>query len=141
MEESFAETSILAMNFYDEDVTEWRNFAVFNVNEEQTGRQAALLFEILMEFRDFALLSRVERVKVAARRHENYLGDVSAARVGYEQFEHLCLVDKVGTATEVLRSANLKGINCRWGASSSQLLTSARLKDISPKTGMSFRPW
>ena len=56
-EESFVETSIVAMEFYDEDLTGWRKFAVFNINEEQTGRQHALLFEMsdepLMRFSQY----------------------------------------------------------------------------------------
>lgn len=103
-EESFVETSVIAMEFYDEDFSGWRNFAVFNVNEEQTGRQHALLFEVLMEFRKFALVARVERVNIGTRtRYDPFFGKAYTARVGYEQFESLCLVNDEGFAAVVLR--------------------------------------
>lgn len=53
-EESFVETSILSMQLYDEDEKQWRNFAVFNLRDEQSGRRLALLFEVLMEVNNFA---------------------------------------------------------------------------------------
>ena len=101
-EESFVETSVVAMQLYDDDTREWRNFAVFNVNEVETGRQGALLFEVLMEFKKFALLTRVERVNISVRQRQDAFGNLHTVRVGYEQFEKLCLVDEKGTATVVL---------------------------------------
>jgi hypothetical protein len=53
-EESFSERSITAMQFYDEDAARWHNFATFNVKEDETGWQGAMLFEVLMEFKNFA---------------------------------------------------------------------------------------
>lgn len=103
-EESFVETSIAAMQFYEEDTQNWRNFASFNIREEETGRQGALLFEVLMEFKGFALLTRIEPVNVAIRDRQNVYGayQISRVRVGYEQFEKLCLVNEEGDATLVL---------------------------------------
>ena len=102
-EESFVETSVSAMQFYDEDMARWRNFAVFNIDEEQSGRQYALLFEVLMEFSHFALLARVERVNIGIRtRYDPIFGGTYTARVGHEQFEHLCLANEAGKATVVL---------------------------------------
>ena len=103
-EESFVETSIVAMQFYDEDLAGWRNFAMFNIKEEQTGRQHTLLFEVLMEFRKFALVTRVERVNIGTRtRYDPTFGTAYTVRVGYEQFESLCLVNDEGFAAVVLR--------------------------------------
>ena len=101
-EESFVETSIAAMQFYDDDTKGWRNFALFNVKESETGRVGVMLFEVVMEFKKFALLTRVERVNIATRKREDALGNLRNVRVGYEQFENLCLVDEEGTATLVL---------------------------------------
>lgn len=103
-EESFVETSVIAMGFYDEDFSGWRNFAVFNIKEEQTGRQHTLLFEVLMEFRKFALVTRVERVNIGTRtRYDPFFGTAYPVKVGYEQFESLCLVNDEGFAAVVLR--------------------------------------
>ena len=102
-EESFVETSVAAMQFYDEDVARWRNFAVFNIDEEQTGRQHALLFEVLMEFKHFALLARVERVNIGVRtRYDPVFRTTYTVKVGHEQFENLCLANEAGKATVVL---------------------------------------
>lgn len=107
-EESFVETSIAAMQFYEEDAEMWRNFAVFNIREEETGRQGALLFEVLMEFDKFALLTRIEPVHVAVRNRQDSFGNYQTARVGYEQFEKLCLVNPEGLATLVLAVSELE---------------------------------
>jgi hypothetical protein len=101
-EESFVETSIFAMQLYDEDTRSWRNFAVFNINEEETGRQGTLLFEVLIEFNKFALLTRIEPVNLATRNRQDSFGQYQTVKVGYEQFEKFCLVDQEGTATLVL---------------------------------------
>ena len=101
-ERSFVETSISAMRIYDEEAARWRNFAVFNVNHVQTGTMNTMLFEVLMEFSNFALLTRVDRVNVGVRHRQDMYGNFHTVRVGYEQFEHLCLVDEGGTAHVVL---------------------------------------
>jgi len=101
-EQSFSERSIIAMQFYDEDAARWRNFATFNVNEDETGWQGAILFEVLMEFKNFALLSRVERVNIGVRQREDSFGNSTLVKVGYEQFEKFCIADDGGTVTVVL---------------------------------------
>ena len=101
-EESFVETSVLAMRLYDEDEARPRNFATFNVKDESSGQQLAMLFEILMEFENFALLARVERVNIGVRARQDGFGNYRLVKVGYEQFEHLCLVNEDGIATVVL---------------------------------------
>ena len=65
-EQSFSER-ILAMQFYDESTGWWRHFATLNVKEEETGWQGALLFEVLIEFENFALLTRLDRVDFSVR--------------------------------------------------------------------------
>ena len=101
-EESFSERSIVAMQFYDEDAARWRNFATFNVNEDETGWHGDMLFEVIMEFENFALLSRVERVNISVRQRQDYYGNSNPAKVGYEQFEKFCIADDRGTLTVVL---------------------------------------
>lgn len=102
-EDSFVETSVVAMQLFDEDTGTWRHFALFNVDDAQSGKRRALLFEVLMEFRKFALLTRVERVNVGVRtRYDATLRTPYTVKVGYEQFENLCLVDEDGNATVVL---------------------------------------
>jgi hypothetical protein len=106
-EESFSERRISAMQFYDEDVARTRNFASFDVNDEETGRQAAILLEILMEFKSFALLSRVERVKIGVRERNYYTNKpmqptLTPVKVGYEQFEKFYIANDEGTLTLIL---------------------------------------
>jgi len=102
VEESFSETSIITMQFYDEDAARSRNFATFTVHEDETGWRGDVLLEVLMEFENFALLSRIERVNIGTRqRHDSY-GASYTEKVGYEQFEKFCIMDDKGTAVVVL---------------------------------------
>jgi hypothetical protein len=100
-EQSFSEKGILAMRFYDENTGGWRNFATFNVKEEQTGWQGALLFEVLMEFENYALLTRLERVDFSVRQRQDSWGNTVNVKVGLEQFEKFCLVGEDGLATVI----------------------------------------
>jgi hypothetical protein len=102
VEESFAETSILVMEFFDVDQSRWRHFAAFNFKDEARGKEEDFLLEVLMEFKSFALLSRISKVNVAVRQRYDYYGNAHLARVGYEQFEQLCLAGDDGTAQVVL---------------------------------------
>ena len=102
-EESFVETSIIAMRFFDAAQSRWRHFAAFNLKEEATGWQGSLLFEVLMEFETFALLSRTEKADISMRQTYNaYTGTYTKVKVGYEQVEKLCLAQVDGTARVVL---------------------------------------
>lgn len=102
IEASLSERRIIAMQFYDEEATRWRNFATFNINEDESGWQGALLFEVLMEFKKFAILSRVERVSASVREWKDQYGKSTTVKVGYEQFEKFCIADDQGTLTVVL---------------------------------------
>lgn len=116
-EESFVETSIAAMQFYDDETNAWRKFAVFDINELQTGRQGGLLFEVLMEFKTFALLSRLQPVNVGIRARQDPInGNRYYQRVGYEQFEHLCLVNDKGTGSVVLSVSDFE--RNKWSVAS-----------------------
>ncbi len=114
-EESFAETSISVLEFFDDNADRLRRFATFNLKEEETGRQLARLFEIVMEFRDFALLSRIETANMALRERQVGVVDptsptrrTTTVKVGYEQFERFYLVNEAGILAEVLVVSELE---------------------------------
>jgi hypothetical protein len=50
-EESFVESRILSMEFYDEASKLQRHFATFDFEEPESGWRGSLLFEVLMDFK------------------------------------------------------------------------------------------
>jgi hypothetical protein len=71
-----------------------------------------MLFEILIEFRRYALLARVERVNIAMRtRHNPTFRTDYTVSVGYEQFENLCLVNEEGRGAVVLSVSEFERYN------------------------------
>lgn len=140
-EESFVETSVVAMEFYDEEISGWRNFAVFNINEEQTGRQSALLFEVLMEFEEFALLTRVERVNIGTRtRYDPIFQMAYTVKVGFEQFENLCLVNAKGDASVVLMVSEFERNKLAIASKLPPVLNKQALKKYLGNDWNRFRP-
>jgi hypothetical protein len=104
-EESFTTKRILAMDYFDSDQIKYRKFASFHVMIEDAGKEESQLLEIIMEFKEFAVLAKQESVIPAIRqRNNNYYtyGTTSYAKVGYEQFEKIYFVKPDGKAEVVL---------------------------------------
>ena len=97
---SFQEKRIIKMEYTDREHAQQRTFLNLNVKDE-TGLEDAMLFEIVLELREFALLSRKFGVNPAIRDRSND-GVVRHAKVGYEQFEKLYFVGVEGVAELVL---------------------------------------
>lgn len=117
-EVSFAESSIITMEYFDPGQSRHRKFAAFRVKVEEAGWTGNVFFEIMFEFESFAVLSKREPVNPAIRaRNNNY--STSYVKVGYEQFERICLIGTDGKA-EVLLIAN-EFERDRWSSSSSKI--------------------
>ena len=92
---SFQDKSIQSMEYFDIDLDKSRRFITFNINDEQSGKQRLMLLEILLEFKHFAIVSKIFSVEPAIRKRQgNY--QTWYAKVGYEQFEYLYLLDEIG---------------------------------------------
>lgn len=92
---SFQDKSIQSMEYFDIDLDKSRRFITFNINDEQSGKQRLMLLEILLEFKHFAIVSKIFSVEPAIRKRQgNY--QTWYAKVGYEQFEYLYLLDEAG---------------------------------------------
>jgi hypothetical protein len=102
-EQFYIDTRVLAMEYFDEDQIRYRKFATFNINIEEMGRTATMLFEVMREFKDFAVLIRYDKVNLVLR--ERY---TSFNKIGYEQFERICLVDRDGKAEALLVINNFR---------------------------------
>jgi hypothetical protein len=103
-DQTFTTKRIVAMEYFDHDLIIQRKFASFNVISENEGMKDEIFFEIIMEFNQFAVLSKQERV-VPAIRKGNFTtatGSPTYTKVGYEQFEKICLVGSDGKAEVVL---------------------------------------
>jgi hypothetical protein len=98
-EQSFTTKRIVAMEYFDRDLVKHRKFGSFNVISENEGIEGELFLEIVMEFNEFAVLSKQESVIPAIRARDSGYG---TTRVGYEQFEKICLVGSDGKAQVVL---------------------------------------
>ncbi len=94
---SFQDKSILAMEYLDAELNKIRKFVTLNVNDEETGKQRLILLDILIEFKHFAVVSKIYSVEPAIRKRVNsYTMETYHAKVGYEQFEYLYVVDDDG---------------------------------------------
>ena len=94
---SFQDKSIQSMEYFDTDLNKNRRFITFNVNDEQSGKHRMMLLEILMEFKHFAIASKIFSVEPAIRQRQNQVTyQTYYAKVGYEQFEYIYILDDGG---------------------------------------------
>ena len=92
---SFHERNIMSMEYYDSDISQYRKFALLKVKDDDSGFQGAIFFEIIMELKAFSVLSKKHSVNPAFRARQFDTGNGSFTylkKVGYEQFELICLV-------------------------------------------------
>jgi hypothetical protein len=87
---------ILMMKYYDGEKSADRKFASFNYRFDETGEEGYQLFEVLYEFRHFAVLSKTFTVKPFANSYSDQLGAVYYTKVGHEQRESICFVKENG---------------------------------------------
>lgn len=103
-EKTFMMTNVLLMDFFDSRKAKHRKFASLDVKSDEIGWKGKIFFEIIMELKEFALLSKLDPVNVAVRNRSNQ-NQIAYAKVGYEQFERICLVGQ-GGSVEVLLVVN-----------------------------------
>ena len=73
---SFQEKRVLAMEYFDAAESKKRRFYTLNVKEEDSGFVGAVLFEIIMEMKAFAVVSRLyptSRVGKGSSQNDNLL--------------------------------------------------------------------
>lgn len=88
--------NILLMKYYDGEKSADRKFASFNYRFDETGEEGYQLFEVLYEFKHFAVLSKTFRVKPFVETYSNQLGAVYYQKVGHEQRESIFFVKENG---------------------------------------------
>lgn len=93
---SFQDKSIQSMEYFDNDLDKNRRFITFKINDEQSGKQRMMLLEIMMEFKHFAIASKIFSVEPAFRQRQNINYQTYYARVGYEQFEFIYILSEDG---------------------------------------------
>lgn len=107
MEElSYHEKRILTMEYFDTELSKKRKFYTLNIKEVDSGYAGAVLFEIIMEMKDFAVLSKRYAVQKARESSGGYREDARDAKIGYQQFESIYLVDDEAKV-ELLWTANV----------------------------------
>lgn len=80
-EHSFTEKRIIQMEFFDTKQSAYREFANFNFKEVETEWEGTLLFEIIIEFKEFAVLSRRYPVYPAMRSMSIYTNKADRSSV------------------------------------------------------------
>jgi hypothetical protein len=96
-EQSFQEKRIVKMEYFDAELSRKRKFYSLNFKDEERGFQDEVLFEIIMECKEFAVLSKKSNVQKALRERSTNYG-FSFTTAGYEQFEKIFLVGVDGKA-------------------------------------------
>lgn len=97
-EQSFLERNIKSYEYLDSDANMNRKFMRFNVYVADLGKTQEEVFELIYEFRDFAVLSKTFPVNPSVRVYSGGYGDQHAKMVGYEQYEGIFLVNVDGVA-------------------------------------------
>lgn len=103
-EQSFLERNIKMIEYFDSEISKTRKFARFNVNDLSASEQRIKddVFEILMEFPDFAILCKAYPVNPSVKHYSNGYGGSTPVMDGYEQYEGIYLVNEDGIAECVL---------------------------------------
>ena len=96
---SWHEDRIQSLSFFDKDLKKVRNYYTFPYTDTTTDREDELLFEIIIDFITFGVLSRFTKaslfIPAAYRSNKNILHDfgVPADKV-YSQIEGIFFIDK-----------------------------------------------
>ena len=95
-EESFQEKSILTLEYFDTDRNKMRHFYTFNYKSEQTGFSGPLLFEVLKDFKTFAVLSKKSKMDVVGKDKSGMEGFSDAAGLIVGQQEGFFCLNETG---------------------------------------------
>ncbi|HYF70694.1 MAG TPA: hypothetical protein VD884_21310 [Ohtaekwangia sp.] len=104
-ERSFTDKRILQMEFFDTQKSTYRKFATFNLKATDSGWEGSLLFEIVMEFRDFAVLSRRFPADPALRNVGDFYNP-KIVNIGYDLTEQICVAGTDGEVGLVLQTTD-----------------------------------
>jgi hypothetical protein len=106
---SFVPRSITTFNFFDESVKRQRVFYSLEFEDQQSGT-GFYFFEVLREFRNFAVISKIDPVEVKVKQHNGTLGtgptptnafNTTTTRVG--QMETVYFMGNDGTIEPYLK--------------------------------------
>jgi hypothetical protein len=94
---SFHEKRILAMEYFDAAMSKNRRFYTLNIREEDSGFTGAVLFEIVMEMKAFAVVSRRYIGQQSTRkRRSSESKRLRDFKESYNKFERIYIVDHGG---------------------------------------------
>jgi hypothetical protein len=112
-EQSFLDRNIKMVEYFDSETSKTRRFARFNTKDLNSpeGRIKEEVFEILMEFSDFAILSKTYPVNPLVKRYTDGYGASTAQIVGYEQNEGIYSVNEEGLAERLLMVVSVEKLH------------------------------
>lgn len=99
---SFQEKSIIMLEYFEASRNKLRKFYSLNCNSDEAGFQGALLFEVIHEFKNFAILTRKTRVSLTGKSNRGLEGYTSRKGLIFEQREGIFTVGEDGHADLLL---------------------------------------
>lgn len=118
-EKTLDESDIQEMHYFDSENSVNRRFATFDYYQDDSGTKGYVLFEIIEEFRNFAVVSRYSSVSALVKRSSrlNTISSIAFGysphytahqinykrKAGYKQTGDLFIVDQEGQVSLLLR--------------------------------------
>jgi hypothetical protein len=93
---SFHEKRILAMEYFDAATSKKRRFYTLNIREEDSGFTGAVLFEIILEMKAFAVVSRRYVGQQSIRKRSSSSKKLRDSKESHNKFERIYIVDQGG---------------------------------------------
>ncbi len=93
---SFPNKSILTMEYFDARMSSKRRFASLYFKNTETGEEGYELFEIINEFKHFALVTKTFQVSPLVKGYVGQNGQTYYDQVGYQQQEGIYFVNEEG---------------------------------------------
>jgi hypothetical protein len=92
---SFHEKRILAMEYFDTATSKKRRYYTLNIREEDSGFTGAVLFEIILEMKAFAVVSRRYAAQQSIRKRSSS-SKLRDSKESNNKFERIYIVDQGG---------------------------------------------
>jgi hypothetical protein len=99
---SFHEKRILSMEYFDAAESKTRRFYTLNVKEEDSGFDGAVLFEIIMEMKTFAVVSRLYALRPPTRSGSSKKKSQGNPQESDNQVERIYIVHQEGHVEQLL---------------------------------------
>lgn len=134
---SFQENRVLTMNFFDQQLNRTKNYTAITYTDTATDRQHQSLFEVIKDFGDFAVLSRISKAAqlYPSNYNNEYINTLHDFGVPddkmYIQIEGIFFVDKRRKLAlySLIKDMDYDGLLYDYSKSKSKIIKSKVLRD------------